>query len=144
MSSTIKKIFRIASWLPILWEDEDWDQGYLLKIWAFKLKRMRLCILGNGIIVDALKVHNEIRTCEQALNRLAKEDYARIAWEKHYEKYPRMSNFIEGGLSGILPSMSEEESIDFKSVVQLEEDERKADEDLFLETFRKHYRGWWD
>jgi hypothetical protein len=43
----IKKLQRIAAWLPILWKDEDWDQAYMVRMIQFKLRRMAK-VLENG------------------------------------------------------------------------------------------------
>ncbi|HWY79565.1 MAG TPA: hypothetical protein VNW29_04355 [Candidatus Sulfotelmatobacter sp.] len=33
-----KKIRQMIRWIPILWDDEDWDSSYLFEIMRFKLK----------------------------------------------------------------------------------------------------------
>lgn len=36
------RIKRVITWIPILWEDEDWDYAYMYKIFATKLKSMEV------------------------------------------------------------------------------------------------------
>ncbi len=36
----IDNIKRIIRWLPILWNDRDWDSAFLFKIMSFKIKQM--------------------------------------------------------------------------------------------------------
>jgi len=36
----LRKIKRVLEWVPVLWNDEDFDYAHLLEIMIFKLKRM--------------------------------------------------------------------------------------------------------
>ena len=46
----IKKIFKIMTWLPVLWHDEDWDHSYILKV----LKREHFRFPSNNLKVVPL------------------------------------------------------------------------------------------
>jgi hypothetical protein len=41
LSKLINKTLKVLAWIPVLWEDEDFDYSYLLTIMAFKIRRMR-------------------------------------------------------------------------------------------------------
>lgn len=61
----IGKINRIRAWIPLLWEDEDWDYSHILKVMRFKIARVGECIKDNEIISDNTKVYLEtVRACE--------------------------------------------------------------------------------
>jgi len=44
---------RLIKWIPVLYNDEDWDFWYLLKIIDFKLGRLRKVIAEDDIHYDA-------------------------------------------------------------------------------------------
>lgn len=72
----IKRRFkRIKSWLPILWNDEEWDYTYLFRIMRFKISRMRKEIEKNGRHVGYEKQVEEMKIAEFVLNRLAEHDF---------------------------------------------------------------------
>jgi len=74
------KIRKIIAWLPLLWEDEDWDYSFLLKIMRFKIARMGECINGNEIIADHTKVYLEtVKACDMLDTFLEKTYGEKIA-----------------------------------------------------------------
>lgn len=133
----------LIDWIPVLWKSDDWDWSYILLIWAHKLKRQRECILRNSIIEDAQKVHDQMKVCEDALRRLSADDYNSAGWIKHHEKWPFRIIRREDG-SSYTPSMTDEEEVDFRALLAIEDAAREADEKLFMNTFLENYRGWWD
>jgi len=58
------KIIKIFQYMPLLWNDEDWDFQYLLDLIEFKLKRIKKCIRQNDIIVE-----HEINEIEQGISK---------------------------------------------------------------------------
>jgi hypothetical protein len=46
----IGKIAKICAYIPVLWNDEDWDYSYLLDLIKFKLNRMKNTIYKNNFI----------------------------------------------------------------------------------------------
>lgn len=67
MFRIFKKIKRIIDYIPILWNNEDWDYEHLLELIEFKLRRMKKCIRQNNIIVE-----NEIQEIEDGIDRTLK------------------------------------------------------------------------
>ena len=83
----ILKIIKIFQYLPILWQDEDYDFEYLLLLIKFKIQRIKKEIVRNNIIVkeeqDGIckSINNTIFHIDNYLN------YAEV-FEKHYkDKY---------------------------------------------------------
>jgi len=60
---------RIISWIPVLYNDEDWDYAYLLYIIDFKLKQIREVILDDDIHVDSSKTVKKIDIIRGRLDR---------------------------------------------------------------------------
>lgn len=138
------RLLKFIDWAPILWRDEDWDCAYILLILAHKLKRQRECILRNDIILGAQKVHDQIKVAEDALLRLAADDYHAEGWVEHQKKWPMKWALDKEKDTWFCSTMSDEESAEFKVLVAKEDELRRADEQLFVKTFLEGYRGWWD
>lgn len=64
-----EKISKIISYLPILWQDEDWDYEYLLVLMKFKLKRMRDVIYSNDIVTKDEK-RNIVISINQTIDHI--------------------------------------------------------------------------
>ena len=83
----ISKIIKIVQYIPILWEDEDWDYDYLLTLIQYKLKRMRATLWSNKIVE-----HRELRDTIIDINRCIQsiDDYhdAHEVYETYYEPAP--------------------------------------------------------
>jgi hypothetical protein len=80
-------IKRIIEWIPILWNDRDWDYGYLLLILEFKLKRMRLNITRGGIGQNATRTGKQIAYAEFLIRRLREDNYLQEEMKQHEAKW---------------------------------------------------------
>lgn len=67
MFRIFRKIKRIIDYIPILWNNEDWDYEHLLELIEFKLKRIKKCIRQNDIIVE-----HEIQEIENSIDKTLK------------------------------------------------------------------------
>mgnify|MGYP001603401129 CR=1 FL=1 len=135
-----ERLLKFIDWTPILWRDEDWDWSYILLVFAHKLKRQRECILRNEIIAGAQDVYDQIKVCEDALRRMAADEYndeKMVAFRERTRK-PLIVR-VKAGMM-----LTEEEGAEFKELIAEEDMLRKADEQLFAKTFLEGYRGWWD
>jgi hypothetical protein len=65
---------RLVAYLPLIWEDRDFDYGYVLSLMFFKLRRLRKHILDHNIIVRAEEVAAEIAHAEDLYNRYLEYD----------------------------------------------------------------------
>ena len=79
MLRVCQKIWKILCYLPVLWADEDWDRGYLLRLLRFKLCRMEKVFRSYGKHVGHLKQAGQIRRCILILDRLLDESYYEMA-----------------------------------------------------------------
>lgn len=95
-----KRIKIIYHWLPVIWNDEDWDYAYTLDALKHKLIRQRECFRNSSILVkrDKGRITGKLSICINLLNRLDVNDYYfntgefhpynTTAWAKH-------SNYME-------------------------------------------------
>lgn len=125
-------------WLPIIWNDRDWDSGYLLKIMKFKITNMRKHHERYRFFVGVDAVILQLKTCEITLERLMADDYC----EDIYSKYPMKKD------KPWEVDIPENKGLEFRLLTKANHKKarakRRSDENIFFNTFRKHYRKWWD
>ena len=68
------KVRKIISYIPLLWNDWDWDYACLYRMMAFKLKLMKEHHRECKTIADWETVANETEAPEACLNRLQADD----------------------------------------------------------------------
>lgn len=137
----IKKIKSIFDWSKIIWNDEDWDYGYLLDMLEYKLTRMQKYFKSGKITTtetyeEMLKSLNvAVDACSQLVGDKFEEEFT----IPHYDKYP-----IGDLFEHINNPMSDEERTDFLAMVEAEEAKRQELIHLLFDTIRDNYRMWWD
>ena len=153
----IKNVFR---WLPTIWNDEDYDDSFIVEILIKKLEHTRDFFLSDRThIMDAKKVALEI---QEAIDRLhmtrdSFEFYELPTHDKITEKWGESTfNWIptnDGTDSSYLeiereniktPEDEEQYSIEFRQALR---DCRKLYEKDKKDAYKfiaKHIDGWWD
>lgn len=118
----IKQIKNLIRWFPIIWEDRDWDHGYVEEMLLFKLNNMykrfsdpdtTYVDWGTKYAKPALKA---LKLCVQILERRRDNYYTEYWWNR--------GQTIE----------------DLKTSAQLE----KRDWRLFCMMMEKYFNYWWD
>lgn len=148
-----QKVCKIISYVPILWNDWDWDYVCLYNLMAFKLKKMKEHHRECQTIADWETVANEIEVAEGALRRLAADDYCAKAHEEHRKKFKEGDSFEDRFIPveeekdsryRTMKPMSDEERESFRSIMDSEEECRQKDLAIFCKMFTEYSRGWWD
>lgn len=140
-----RKISNIVRWIPILWNDVDWDYASLYRVLHQKIKFMRVTHEQYHHHTDWEEVVVQMKTAEDCLFRLLKDNYAEKEWSAYHEKFPRGDRWIklaDGGRQ--MESISEEQSDQMRKTFELEESLKQRDLETFASTFVQHVRGWWD
>ncbi len=122
--STIVGIFNIITWLPVVWEDRQFDFAYIFDILQFKLRLMEEYFRNANIIEDSEKIADSIKECKIILDRIQKNDYLPndiLEWPMTEENRKKI---IEAG--------------------QKEEIEYSADISRFFTKMAKEIQNWWD
>lgn len=141
----LRKIRKIIDYLPLLWQDEDWDFAYILRMLQYKLQRTRNAIESNDIVESAPEISEQIRIAEDAIERLLVDDYAPelcAAIEQKYGEYVRPYSALQRRL------VTPENELEYqRELVQYSEEAqrlRQQDLDLLFRQLRDHIEGWWD
>lgn len=156
---TVKGLKNLWVWLPIIWNDRDWDQHYIYKVFSFKLKKQANAIEKWGCHLYKERDVRQMRNAAHALDRLAEDDY--LLTNVYQQKLDR-----EFGRLGFVTRPGGEEEYDGsywlrRERVQSEADERRErflilksgkheqylrrqDLEYFGRIFSRHSPGWWD
>lgn len=114
---------KCRQWLPVIWEDAQFDQSFLYRILAFKLERMEEFWRSDKTFGEWNQQARDIMVCKNLMKRIESESY--INWgHKDYNKHPY-----------------------FKSPIKCwkwEQDRSKADKELFCRIFLRKVDSWWD
>jgi hypothetical protein len=78
-----KKLYDYA---PILWEDRDFDHGYLLRMMRFKIRRMREHMEKHAIIAHAEDYVAEMALADVLLRNVQDED-PDDEWSLHWNQW---------------------------------------------------------
>lgn len=125
MHKLIRFISKLRDYLPILWDDEDYDFDYMLQVLQVKIKRMRChfqtCPMG-GIHPNQVK---RIKLAEHLISRLLKGDYCRY----EHNEWWNHDRDNEEKLCRIM-----------KTALYLED----CDWNNLFDLIKKHGQRWWD
>lgn len=150
-------IENLITWFPIIWLDRYWDSHYLFLILKKKIELMERKFNENDLYVNVKRDTDNMRICIDALDRLMKDDYHEIAFQKHEEKWGELKmEFIpfdaKKCLSQAIFSRSNiKNEDDYKKEIEeskkcYEEENRLRNDDLKLlfNTLEKEVLKWWE
>lgn len=148
-------VTNLINWLPIIWQDRDWDEYYLYAIMCKKFEQMEHFHRDHGITVSAPKNAHELMVCKNLCRRLMEDEYT-SPYEKrnmpHFdwfsEKFEQsiQSESDENGFITIVDHYEPDEP-DSRWILPAhghEENLAKQDIELLTKLMRKYMRGWWD
>lgn len=148
------KIIKIFAYLPILWEDEDWDFEYLLILIKYKLSRMRDTIHKNNFIAKYeqrdifIGINQVINHIDNYINDT--ESYKEINGDlpfkigfRHKELENGCYNLISWNEDENRQLNDEEEKIYTQYIINSNDWQQKEWEAIF-DTIKKEGQKWWD
>ena len=126
---------RIIRWLPVLWNQEDWDYEYIYDLLEVKMKELRKD-MSKDYWHEQKSVQKGIRQIDICLARL---DRWRN-WTNYYE-YPMEDLYYEPTKDGCLRMCYASEKNEKQRSGAIEFEEKNFNK--FWEDFVKWHRGWW-
>jgi len=79
MKNKIRSIYygiqNVVRWIPVIWDDQDWDWIFLARILEYKLRRMSYHELTYGHHTTSKRDAKQQLICANLLARLVKDDY---------------------------------------------------------------------
>lgn len=130
-----RAVRHIASWIPVLWDDCDWDQADLWIMMREKLRRMRACHTGKEV--------EELMVAEELLGRLIKDDYCAMEWENHRLKYGDPWPLVSSDKIPVKHPYDPVESEEMSKIIEKEEATRKEDSRYLCQWLHKCWFRWW-
>lgn len=145
-------IENLINWIPIIWNDRDFDHAYFHIIMLHKLKNMEKFFRSDcAYSVNAIKDADNIKYTINLLERIVNNDYTQEALKPFYEKYPDYKFEFEfepcsdnPNFYRLIDDKTEDQkellSICYKNADELE----KKDLDELYKYLREHIEEWWD
>ncbi len=143
-------------WLPIIWNDYDFDQVYFWIIMRHKLKTMRDFFNSDQALgANSKKDAENIDLCIKVLDRIIAENYFDNAFIWHDKKWGGLQMWTESvddehselkrTRSGIKNEQDErQESREFLNWCDVADRQELKDIEFLLTKIEKHIMGWWD
>jgi hypothetical protein len=139
-------IKNIVGWIPILWNNFNWDGLFLCDILEYKLKLMKQYFERDAIIDDSQKVVNEISICLNALAQLKDDKYEEVLHDQYLKDFPfRMPKTepVSGGQRIIFDYRDGELEANKEYWKACDIKKKELNKQLF-DTIKKNIDGWWD
>lgn len=150
-----KKLFKIFQYIPVLWDDEDYDWKFIFTLLKYKLERTSACIIGNNVLTkdDQNAIAKQIRVTIKLLDRAEKDRYSDYLERSIIEKFGE--NFYSYLSKSVLPvpadydtRFSELEKAEISKLwaesCRASGRMRSRDIDRAMRIMAKYMEGWWD
>ena len=151
-------IENLISWIPIIWQDRDWDQWFLYKVLQHKLKQMVRLQRKYGNSVNAHIYADQMQLCVNLLERLINDEYLENALKPHEKKWgeskmiweplPDNDNLCQLKRfhvdKAITPEQIKQEDKERMRIYKHSDMLREQDLDMLFKLMRKNIEGWWD
>ena len=115
--NTFENLKRLWSWIPVIWNDREFDYTYLLQIMEFKMRQMAVHHRTRQVVADWERTAKQLEEAAALCKRMGTDAYFDLTDYRHLE--PHETN--------------------------KKEDEMYArDMDRLFLLFKKYLRTWWD
>lgn len=135
-----RNVSKLVLWVPVIWEDVDWDYSSLYRVMLVKVRGMRVAHEGYNHTAEPERsvLIRQMRATEEALARLVADEYLSAEWDRTLDEvYP------EGAWGeGMRPS--EADSARVRELSAREDALRDADRAAVGTAMREWAHGWWD
>jgi len=149
----LERIRHIIRWIPVIWQDHDFDHYYLYRIIEFKLQNMyNFFVSENSHVKHNPKHIHKLKICLLLLKRINNDiiftnDLAESCFRPPYrdktEDFMDRLIKLESG-NFLMKPFTEEQSRLFKKFIKHESYLQQQDHDLLHQLIAKYYKVWWD
>ncbi len=144
------RVVKIFKWLPVLWNDSDWDWTSILTIHEFKLRSMANAFQGPyAVSMGSERAAKQMLIAAALCKRIREEKYADWKWDVIHELTGEWATEPAGDNAHRLIWPNQKISGEEKRRLVLEasnyeERQRKQDLEYLGLLHRKYLRNWWD
>ena len=128
-------IKRLCRWLPLLWNQEEWDYAYIYDLLIMKMKELKKDMSKN-YWHDQKEVQRSIKQIDICLKRL--DNY--LNWTEHYY-YPMEDIYYEPTTDGCVKMCYASERNEKQRLGAIDFEEKNFKK--FWKDFIQWHRGWW-
>ena len=148
-------IRNLIIWVPIIWQDRDWDHAYLFRMLEHKFSLMEKLFREHGHLVSADRNAHNIKICKNLCKRLHEGNYTNLYEKRNnphsewFSKKIKESFCKEPNENGFITIVNhyEPDEPDSRWILPAHKHEEylaNQDVDLLCKLIQKHVRGWWD
>lgn len=145
----------VWAYLPVVWNDRNWDYSSFLDLMEFKLERMAEYHLRYGHHVGNEDDARDLRVAAQLCARIRDDDYSKIPLEAHDKKWgenqnvfiPTNHNITEWRMVRLNVRNDkdrEQEREEFLVISKHADIQRQNDLDYLGKMLSEKLLGWWD
>ena len=137
------RVSNVIRWLPVIWNDQDFDSAYIWMILRKKFENMEDFFNSEySYHVGSEKHAQEVRICKLLCERLIAEDYPTpwdAGWQKHldWESWEEFVKLLNTPLSKV-------EHDCLERAVKHQDYLKKQDKEILCKMLMKYSDGWWD
>lgn len=153
ISKIVTGIKNLIQWIPIIWNDRQWDYYYFYKILYYKLKFMEeFWKSDEPVSAKAEKTAKQITIAKNLAKRLMENNYIDNALMWHEQKYPdyldKALNFEPYKDNLKLYILVDKNPIDekksFEKCCEHSDYMEKQDKEMLFDLLKKYVNRWWD
>lgn len=133
--SFVHGLRNLRAYFPIIWNDADFDQCYLLELMEFKLGRMAKLHQNTGHLQRCLTTAKQLRVASELCRRVRVDEYCELAYARHREKW---------GTGWPPETIQPKEAKEYRVIMEHEAYMQKQDLVYLGKLFAKHCLTWWD
>jgi hypothetical protein len=148
----LTRIKNLIKWLPIIWDDKQWDYYYFYKILYYKLKFMEeFWKSDEPVSAKAEKTAKQIMVAKNLAKRLMENNYLDNALMWHEQKYPDYIDKVFTVPCKDNPKIHmyvNKNSIDaqksFRRYSEHADYMEQQDRDMLFNWIKRYIERWWD
>jgi hypothetical protein len=142
----IKNIKKIISWIPVLWNDRNFDEVFMLKILHKKLEGMEEFFRSDRTwSANSDETAHEIMTAKNLCKRLISKNYLNDSILQHHKlNFWEFLKKIENGKSFNFGDIDKKQDYELKKSFKHADYMEKQDWNYLWDLIKKYGRMWWD
>ena len=155
----VRKIVRVCQWIPILWNNFDWDYVYILKVLDYKLARTQKAIREGCCIQESIdKKLAEIQECRDLIRQIENCNFTEAERKAHEEKWgelkiktvPHEDDVItrcvrlDFSYANTPKELQEQADKEMMDIHNLEDQRTQEAYSKLFSNLAKNIRNWWD
>lgn len=140
----VMRVKRFIDYASIIWEDDDYDKGYIYIMLKYKISRTREHLADHKMRSDWQKVCDEMKEAEDIIERIMKEDYLQAEQDAYHEKYPLNFKDDENGESYVESTHDKPQGAEWRTLRERMLEMERQDEIRLGYLLTTSIKDWWD